>query len=239
MQPNSNWFSDLPRDRVLAEVSLWSADLLAIGADMDRIDRHTDIYHLDVSDGHFSPALLIFPDLVAAIRKRTSRPLHVHLMATDDIVVDQIEQFADAGADLISVHAENNNLYAALDAIDARGILSGVVLQLDTPVSDIERYSARASLITLLGTRIGVKGQGLDEAAESRLSEARNRIDKAGRTPQTLVAADGGIREHTVERLATAGAQTVVLGSLAFSAPDLDQRMGWVRSHLVNDRVTR
>jgi ribulose-phosphate 3-epimerase len=233
MRPNAGWFDELPRDRLLAEVSLWSADLLSIGADIDRIDSLTDIYHLDVSDGHFSPALLIFPDLVAAIRKRSARPLHVHLMATDDILSYQIDQFADAGADLISVHAENRDLGVALDLIERRGLLSGVVLQLDTPVDAIREFAGRTKLITLLGTRIGVKGQGLDQAATRRLLAARSYLSNAGLTNQTLLAADGGIREHTVSDLWNAGAQTVVLGSLAFGAPDIGARMSWIRGHVV------
>ena len=101
MRPESNWIQALPRDRLLAEVSLWSADLGRMGEEICRVDGLTDLYHLDVADGHFSPDLLLFPDLVRMIRTQTSRPLHVHLMAADRILLDQIRQFSDAGADAL------------------------------------------------------------------------------------------------------------------------------------------
>lgn len=215
----------LPRDRLLAEFSLWSADLMRLGEEIDRVDPFVDLYHLDVADGRFSPALLLFPDQVAAIRRRTGRPLHVHLMTADDILMGQVAQFADAGADLVSVHAENGNAHAALDAIAARGLAGGVVLQLHTPVAAAAPFLDRVAMLTLLGTRIGIKGQGLDPTARPRLSEARGLI--GGR--EVILAADGGIREHTVPGLRAAGAGTVVMGSLAFNDPDLAARIAWVR----------
>ena len=84
----------------------------------------------------------------------------------------------------------------------------------------------KISILTLLGTRMGIKGVGLDPQAENRLAEARQMIDEAG--AQVLLAADGGIREHTVPGLRHAGADTIVMGSLAFGADDLAARMAWV-----------
>ena len=229
-RPPEDWLARLPRDRLLAEVSLWSADLCRMGDDIARIDAHTDIYHLDVADGHFSPALLLFPDLVAAIRRATAKPLHVHLMATDDIVADQIEQFADAGADLISIHLENKRIADGLALIARRGLRSGLVAQLQTPVAAFAPYLDRISMLTLLGTRIGVKGQGLDSSACDRLREARALISAKFSDGRVVLAADGGIREHTVPELRAAGAETVVMGSLAFGAADLASRMAWVHA---------
>lgn len=229
MKPNENWFDALPGDRLLAEVSLWSANLLAIGADMDRIDSYADLYHLDVADGHFSPALLFFPDLVKAIRSSTSKPLHVHLMAQDDILSDQIDQFADAGADLVSIHVENATVGRAIDKICEHGMRAGIVLTVDAPVTSIVEHLNRVSFVTLLGTRIGVKGQGLDERALERMAEARQIIDSQQHTTRTVLAADGAIREHTVPGLRLAGADAVVMGSLALGEKNLDARMEWIR----------
>ena len=94
MKPDQAWFDVLPPDRLLAEFSLWSADLGRLCDDMTRVDKFVDLYHIDVADGHFSPALLFFPDLVGAARKVTTKPFHVHLMCKDDILDDQIKQFA-------------------------------------------------------------------------------------------------------------------------------------------------
>ncbi len=215
----------LPRDRLLAEFSLWSADLARLADEIARVDPWADLYHVDVADGHFSPALLYFPDLVAAVRRCTARPIHVHLMVSDAILLGQVDQFAEAGADLVSIHAENANAAEALDLIAARGLRAGLVLQLHTPVAAAAPHLSRIAMLTLLGTRIGIKGQGLDPSAEARLREARGLVG-----PRLLLAADGGIREHTVPGLRAAGADTVVMGSLAFNDPDLPARMAWVRS---------
>ena len=228
MRPDPNWLDALPANRLIAEMSLWSADLADLQSDIARMDPVTDIYHVDVADGHFSPALLMFPDQVAAVRKRTGKPLHVHLMVADAILEAQIDQFAEAGADLISVHGEHADIAGALAAIEKLGLPAGLVLQLHTPVGAIEPWLDRLRFVTLLGTRIGVKGQGLDASAEARLSEARAMIAAlAGR--RIVLAADGGIRENTVPELRRAGAQTIVMGSLAFGAADLEGRMRWVR----------
>lgn len=226
---SASWLAALPRDRLLAEMSVWSADLVRIADDVARVDPFTDMYHIDVSDGHFTPAMLFFPDLVARLRALTRRPLHVHLMATPDIVADQIEQFADAGTDLVTVHAElGDRVPGLLDQIHARGLAAGLVLRVETPVATVTPWLGACDVLTLLGTAIGVKGQHLDPTATARLREARSLLRDAGR-PGALLAADGGIREHTVPELRAAGADTVVMGSLAFGAPDLPARMAWLR----------
>jgi ribulose-phosphate 3-epimerase len=228
LHPATDWFEKLPSDRLLAEMSLWSADLGRLVDDIHRVEAFTDIFHIDVADGHFSPALLFFPDLVEVTRRATAKPLHVHLMIGDSILFDQIEQFADAGADLISIHAENGNASAALDLIQAKGLKSGVVMQLHSPVSAAKPFLDSISMLTFLGTLMGVKGKGLDEQAEPRLREARNLI--ASQLRRIILAADGGIREQTVPGLRRAGAETIVMGSLAFGAKDFKQRMEWVRA---------
>lgn len=220
--------SELPQDRLLAEFSLWSADLVRMADDIARVDEFVDIYHADVSDGQFSPALLLFPDLMAQMRPLTSKPIHVHLMVEDNILLDQIDQFAEAGADIISVHAENSNLIAGLDRIASKNIAAGVVMQLHTPVEEAKTWLDRINILTLLGTKMGIKGVGLDPDAEARLVAARSMIKHHTGNSRLLLAADGGIREHTVPGLRRSGADTIVMGSLAFGADDLAARMSWV-----------
>ncbi|MEQ1951634.1 ribulose-phosphate 3-epimerase [Mesorhizobium sp. CN2-181] len=228
MPSQKTWLADLPRDRLLAEFSMWSADLIHLAADLKRIEGHADVLHIDVADGHFAPALLFFPDLVERIRKASDLPIHVHLMVADAVLLSQVEQFAEAGADLISVHAENGNAGEAVALIRDRGIASGVVLRVETPVAAARPFLDCVDFLTLLGTAIGVKGQGLDPTATKRLREAGRFIVDAGR--QIVLAADGGIRENTVPPLRKAGAQTVVMGSLAFGAEDLPARIRWLRA---------
>ncbi|MBW9080773.1 ribulose-phosphate 3-epimerase [Rhizobium pusense] len=230
-KPDKNWIANLPRDRLIAEFSVWSADLVRLADDLARVEPFVDVLHIDVADGHFAPAMLFFPDLVAGVRKASSRPIHVHLMVADNVLLPQIEQFVDAGSDLISIHVENEAVAdAAIDLLDRRGVASGMVLRVETPVDRIAKYVPRLDFVTLLGTAIGVKGQGLDERAGARLEEAGRIIAASGAAHRIVLAADGGIREHTVPLLRRAGAETVVLGSLAFNAPSLEERMAWLRA---------
>ncbi|MFL5337503.1 MAG: D-allulose-6-phosphate 3-epimerase, partial [Geminicoccaceae bacterium] len=121
--------ADLPRDRLLGEFSLWSADLCNLQADLQRTEPHADIYHVDVADGRFAPTFLFFADQVARIRALTRRPIHVHLMVEGDIVLEQIRQFAAAGADLLTVHPENGPVTGdGLALIAELGCAAGLVL---------------------------------------------------------------------------------------------------------------
>ena len=225
-RPQPDWISALPRSRLLAEYSMWSANLLRLADDLERISPHADILHVDVADGHFAPALLFFPNLVAGLRALTAIPIHVHLMVDDAVLLAQIDQFAEAGADLISLHVENANAADGLQRIGAHGLKAGMVLRVETPVARAAELVSRLDMLTLLGTAIGVKGQGLDPTAGARLGEAAALIAGAGR--RVILAADGGIRDTTVPLLRNAGAETVVMGSLAFGAPDLAERMRWL-----------
>lgn len=227
-RPASDWITSLPRTRLLAEYSMWSADLIRLADDLIRITPHADILHVDVADGHFAPALLFFPDLVARMREQTALPIHVHLMVADAVLLSQIDQFAEAGADLISLHVENANAAEGLDRIEGLGLKSGMVLRVETPVAEAAALLPRLDMLTLLGTAIGVKGQSLNPTATARLQEAAALIAATGK--RIVLAADGGIRDTTVPLLRNAGAETVVMGSLAFGAPDLAERMRWLHS---------
>lgn len=225
-RPAADWMTRLPANRLIAEYSVWSADLICLADDMARIRPHADILHIDVADGVFAPAFLFFPDLVARIRDVSDLPLHIHLMVDDAVLLSQVDQFAEAGADLVSIHAENANAGAALDLIERHGLKAGMVLRVETPVEKAAPFVGRLDFLTLLGTAIGVKGQGLDPTAPARLRQAGALIANTKR--RTVLAADGGIRDTTVPVLREAGAETVVLGSLAFGAPDLAARMAWL-----------
>lgn len=226
---HSQAIAALPRTRLLAEFSTWSADLVNLERDLTRIEAVADLHHIDVADGRFTPGYLFFPDLVAAIANKTQVPIHVHLMVEADCVEAQMAQFIEAGASLISVHAENGAAgLRALEMAAQAGVMGGVVLRLETPVAEVQPFLDRVQMVTLLGTMIGVKGQSLAVNACARLQEAAALIAAAGR-PEIILAADGGIRETTVPLLRAAGAQTVVLGSLGFGDPDLAKRIGWLR----------
>lgn len=221
--------STLPRDRMIAEFSLWSADAGRLAEDIARAEPHLDLWHVDICDGHFAPQILLFSDHVTLLRRLSRKPVHVHLMVTPDILANQARQFAEAGADLVSLHLESGPaaLEAALDQVAAQGKAAGLVLTLDAPVSGIRPWLDRVAFVTLVGTPIGIKGVSPDAQTYARLAEARALID-AHPGPRPILAADGGIREATVPLMRQAGADTVVMGSLAFGAPDLGARIAWL-----------
>lgn len=226
-----NFWHPFPSNRMLAELSLWSADLGNMNREIERMDPYADIYHIDVADGHFAPQLLFFPDLVAQLRKQTKKPFHVHLMISDNILLSQIDQFIEAGADLITIWYENGDTVpAALDKIQAANVSAGMSIGLEIPPEAVIPYLDRIDLVTLMGTRVGVKGQDLSDQAYERMRSMRQLIEQHGYLEKIRLAADGGNRAHTVPLLRAAGADTVVMGSLAFGSDDLKQTFDWLWS---------
>jgi len=223
-------WSSLPDGRLLVDVSLWSADLANLETSVRRMSAWADSFHLDAADGHFVPALLFFPDLIRALRPHTSLPFHVHLMAERPSAL--AGEFLDAGADLLTVHAENGEpeAGAAIEQARRRGCGAGITLQLETPVRAVLPYLDTVEVVILLGTPVGIKGCDLAPAAYDRLREARQLLRERARHRVRLVA-DGAIRRHTVPRLYRAGADAVVPGSLVFQSPDLEETFGWLRGH--------
>jgi ribulose-phosphate 3-epimerase len=225
-----DFWHTLPADRLLADLSLWSADLTTLRTEIARTEPFADLYHLDVADAHFVPSLLFFPDLVAALRPLTNKPFHVHLMVNDPLAL--IEPFVDAGADLVTIHVEHprgaTQVGVALAAIRASGARAGLALQLETPLAAVQPYLEQVSAVVLLGTRLGVKGQDLAPAACPRIAQLRAWLEERQLADRVKIWADGGIRSHTVPALRAAGADAIVPGSLVFNSPDLAQTFAWL-----------
>ena len=216
-----------PRDRLAIEISLWSADLANLGAEVTRLTPYADVFHIDASDTRFVPSPLFFPDLVAALRPHTKVPFHVHVMA--ERALPLVEDFARAGVDLLSVHAEAEDVAEALKAIRALGGAAGLALRLDTPVDTVAVHLDDVDFVVLIGTPLGTKGTAMDPAAPDRVRELRALAARTGRE-QLPVIADGGIRANTVPDLAAAGANAVVAGSLLLGSDDLAATAAWLRN---------
>jgi ribulose-phosphate 3-epimerase len=224
-----NFWDRFPDDRLLTEASLWSADFTRLGEEIKRIDAYVDLFHIDVSDAHFVPSLLFFPDLVAALRPLTKKPFHIHLMTENPLTL--VDDFADAGADIITVHCENaTRVPAVLEKIASRGLPAGLALGLDVPVETLAPNLSAISVIVVMGTPMGVKGRDLSTLAPQRIRAARALLKEHGAEKTVRVESDGGIRVSTVRDLRAAGAQLIVMGSLAFKNNDLAGTMRWVRS---------
>lgn len=223
------FWSLFPTDRLLAEGSLWSADYTNFGGELRRLDPFIDMYHVDVSDAHFVPGLLFFPALVAGLRPLTERPFHAHLMTEDPLPL--IDEFADAGADMITVHCENGHrVPAAFQRIRDRGIAAGLGLGLDSPLESAAPWLEQVDLVLLMGTPMGVKGCDLSPDSFDRIRRLKAILADRGASGRVKIESDGGIRAHTVPGLRAAGADIVVMGSLAFRSADLDETFGWIRS---------
>ena len=204
--------------------SLWSADLADLAAAIKRVEPHSERFHLDVADGHYSPTLLFFPDLVAALRPHTGLPFEIHLMTTDPAA--WIDPFADAGADAIIICFDStDDPGAVLAAIKARGLQTGVSLLLEEEIDLLDPHWEQLDILTLLQTPAGIKGADMDERAPGRIRRARAEIERRGLA--TVVEADGGIRRQTVPQIAAAGADFIVPGSLMFGEDPLAMRR-WV-----------
>lgn len=200
-----------------AYVSLWSADLLALGNAVQLVERQADGFHLDVFDGRNVRDLLFGPDVVAALRARTGALLDVHLNVEEPDY--WARRFAEAGADMVTVQsAPCADVRATLRRIAALGARPGLGLEVDEPVEHAVGLLEEVDRVLVMGTAIGVKGLGLDARACERVAELRRARDRSARRPEIVV--DGGIRAHTVAPLAEAGADGVVPGSLVFAEAD-------------------
>ena len=193
--------------------SLWSADLTNLAADMRRVEPFTERWHLDVADGHYVKNLLFFPDLVAQLRRHSSKSFEVHLMVTDP--VGWIDPFVEAGADIIIFCFDAaKNPGEVLRAIKARGKRAGVSLLITEPLDVVEPHWADLDVLCVVGTAMGIKGASMDAGVPGKIRQARETIQQRGL--KTEIEADGGIRRETVPTLAAAGADYIVPGSLMF-----------------------
>jgi Pentose-5-phosphate-3-epimerase len=139
----------------------------------------------------FADTLLMFPEIVARIRSITDKPIHVHLMVGEPALINQINQFAEAGADAISIHAENTLLTdSGIARINELGLVAGIVLKVDTPVAKLIRHLPRVQLVTLFGAGIGER-EGISQSATQRLEEARKYITGVPSGHRIVLVADG------------------------------------------------
>ena len=167
-----------------AFVSLWSADLLALGQDVRRVEDRVEGFHIDVFDGHNVPELLFGPDLVEALRAFTAARIEVHLNVTDPRY--WIGRFAAAGADIITVQSGPcDDVAGVLGQIRDTGCEAGLGIELDEPTRGAAGFFGLATRLLLLGTPIGVKGRQLDPATPARARPGCRRESPGPAAPRT------------------------------------------------------
>ena len=194
--------------------SILSADFAELGKEVKNIDAAgADYIHIDVMDGHFVPNITIGPGVVKALRPHSEKPFDVHLMVAP--VDPYIVAFAEAGADIITVHAEaGHHTHRTIQSIKSLGKKAGLSLNPATPASAIDSLIDQLDLILVMTVNPGFGGQKFIENQIDKIQEIRRRIDESGRTIDLEV--DGGVDTSTAKRVIEAGADVLVAGTASF-----------------------
>jgi ribulose-phosphate 3-epimerase len=202
--------------RVKLAPSILSADFARLGEQVAEATKAgADYIHVDVMDGHFVPPITIGAPVVAAIRQWTDLPLDVHLMIESP--ENQINQFAEAGADIITVHIEAcPDIQQLVQAIKGLGVKAGVSLNPETPLSAITEILPSLDLVLVMTVNPGYGGQPFIEATLDKIAQLRAELDKKGLAAELEV--DGGINAQVAPKVVKAGARVLVVGAAVFAS---------------------
>ncbi|MCI5115265.1 MAG: ribulose-phosphate 3-epimerase [Candidatus Electrothrix sp. AW1] len=198
--------------------SILSADFSKLGDEIQAVEEAgAEVIHIDVMDGHFVPNITIGPLIVEAVRRVTDLPLDIHLMITDPD--HYIKDFADAGADWITVHVETCiHLHRTLHFIRSLGKKAGAVLNPATSLSSLDYVLEEVDLVMLMSVNPGFGGQGFIASTLKKCRTLRAMLDKAN--PDAGIEIDGGISPQTIGAMAEAGANIFVAGSAIYGQDD-------------------
>ncbi len=222
--------------------SLLSCNFANMAEEVIRIERAgADLVHLDVMDGHFVPNITIGPGIIKSLRPITRLPFDVHLMIEHPL--KYVDDFADAGADIITFHVEAaSDIDKTIDKIVSRGVVPGLVIKPKTPASAVFSYLDRVGMVLVMTVEPGFGGQSFMADMMPKLVELR--AECARRGLDVLLEVDGGISEKTVFAAAEAGADICVSGTGIFKAKDALQAITILRNsdnkdHSLFNRIIR
>jgi len=208
--------------------SILSADFCNLTREIVDVEKAgADWIHLDVMDGQFVPNITMGPKMVKAVRRSTKLPLDVHLMIANP--ERWLSTFAEAGADMITVHAEACiHLDRTLGQIRELGKLAGVALNPSTSEQVLQYVLAKLDLILVMSVNPGFGGQHFIEEIVPKITKIRQMLDEAG-NKQCLISVDGGINKDTAARCIQAGAQVLVAGNAIYESNDYGQAIKSLR----------
>ena len=194
-----------------------AADFLHLEKDVETVNRHADLFHLDVMDGVFVPNISFGFPVIEAISKKAEKPLDVHLMIIDP--ENYVERFAKVGAEMISFHLNaTKDPSAVLNQIRSYGVKAGLVINPDLPVESLFPYLSEADFILLMSVFAGFGGQKFIEETYDRVRVLKAEIDRQGL--DIPIQVDGGVSASNAAALVDAGASILVAGSAVFKAED-------------------
>lgn len=198
--------------------SILASDFSKLGEEIVKVEKAgADMIHIDVMDGHFVPNISIGPPVVKCLRKATKLPFDVHLMIENaDLYIDD---FIDAGADIISVHMEANpHIHRTLQLIRQRGVKPAVALNPSTSLDTLKWIIDDVDMVLLMTVNPGFGGQSFIEGMTEKVRELRKMANS--RSIKLDIEVDGGIDTGNIYRITEAGANVIVAGSTVYKAPD-------------------
>lgn len=213
---------------VLIAPSILSADFVNLKSEIKKVEKAgADWLHVDVMDGRFVPNITIGIPVVESIRKITKMPLDVHLMIVEP--EKYINDFADAGSDIITIHIEacSNNAEQTINTIKQRNVQAGISIKPNTPVKDIEHLLEKVDLVQIMTVEPGFGGQKFMGHCLEKACEVRNYAQKRGL--DLHIETDGGINPDTAKLSIEAGVDVLVAGSYVYKAPDVREAINSLR----------
>jgi ribulose-phosphate 3-epimerase len=197
--------------------SILSADFGYLADQIKLVEQHVELIHIDAMDAHFVPPLSVGPVVVESVRKVTGLPLHCHLMV--DRPQDLLKDFAEAGADIVTVHREAVEDPAKLiEQAGSLGMKSGLAVNPETSVEETFPYLETLDRVLVMSVNPGWAGQAFLDEALPKIESARKEIDRQGLSVEIEV--DGGINERSGPRCLAAGATVLAAASSIFKTPD-------------------
>jgi len=198
--------------------SILGSDLSNLSSEIKKVEKSgIDMIHFDVMDGVFVPNISFGVPVLESIKKCTNLIFDVHLMIIEPFKF--IKPFAEAGADIITFHAEaNSNIIETIDLIHSFGIKAGLSIKPNTPLDTIVSYLEKLDMVLIMTVEPGFGGQGFIEATLEKISELRKIVTE--KSLKLDIQVDGGINDKTAELVKNAGANNLVSGSYLFNAVD-------------------